>query len=407
MNYENIPFYKELYLFHQATKIPFCVFDNTPKDLLRYPFISTLDCSLTNMQQCCNCLINISETTHMPLLYSTDTCFWALMRLNVKTNIMFGPVSSTPVTYREFYNTNQHIGDRQDLLHLYRVIQQSPRLSLARFASNLSLFIQLAFQESVSTETILSHHVSVSCRTTQLQQQENPADKVPEEPHYMSITETMTFQKHLLSHIQKGDTEEIEKQFRQTPLFTNLETSPSSVEDLRKIFFIYATLCCVSVLEEKLELEKAFPIFDSYVSKIPSISSPEDLSELCRQISIDYGNQMNALKQNRSVSPIVTKCLRYIHDNLYSKITITDLAMYCCSSTRTITRHFAEFYHTAAMEYVLDRKLEESAFLLTHSDLSLAEISHLLAFSSQSHFTVAFKKKYSYTPQKYRDSYTN
>ena len=101
---------------------------------------------------------------------------------------------------------------------------------------------------------------------------------------------------------------------------------------------------------------------------------------------------MKILKTAHSVSPVVTKCLQYIHDNLYSKITIADLAQYCHSSTRTITRHFSEFYHTAAMEYILDCKLEEAAFLLTHSALTLTEISSQLAFSSQSHFTSIFKK---------------
>ena len=403
MNCKKIPFQEELHLFHQATKIPLCVFDNTPNDLLRYPFISTLNCSSLTMQQCCNTLRNTPQENHIPMLFSSASCFFALLRLDADTNIMIGPVSSVPITYREFYSISQTICDQNDLLHLYRVIQQSPCISLSRFASTLSLFVQLTFHESVSAETILSHHVSYP--HTPVQQGSQTHDSM-EEPHYMSITETMAFQKIMLSDIQQGDIEEIEKKFQQTPLFQHLEISPSSVEDLHKIFFIYATLCCVSVLEAKLELQKAFPIFDSYVSKIPSITSPDDLSELCRHISLDYGEQMKILKTAHSVSPVVTKYLQYIHDNLYSKITIADLAQYCHSSTRTITRHFSEFYHTAAMEYILDCKLEEAAFLLTHSALTLTEISSQLAFSSQSHFTVAFKKKYSCTPQIYRDSFS-
>lgn len=404
MNCKKIPFQNELHLFHQATRIPLCVFDNSPKELLRYPFIATMDCSSVTMQHCCTTLNNASLPNHTPMLFSSASCFFALLRLDPTTNIMLGPVSSVPVTYREFYAMNHAVCDQNDLLHLYRVIQQSPHLPLSQFANALSLFVQLVFQTAVSTETILSHHVSYQHMHTQ-KQAEQIATSL-EEPHYMSITETMDFQKNMLYHIQKGDIEEINRNFQQTPIFHNLEVSPSSLGDLQKIFFIYATLCCVSVLEAKLELQKAFPIFDSYIAKIPSITSPDELSELCRQISLDYGEQMRVSKTPHSVSPIVTKCLHYIHDNLYSKITIADLAQYCCSSTRTITRHFAEFFHTAAVEYIIDCKLEEAVFLLTQSTLTLAEISHQLAFSSQSHFTVSFKKKYSCTPQKYRNSFS-
>ena len=398
----NIPFEAQLKLFHQASLIPLCIFDHARKTILHYPFISSPGCSPETIHKCYEVLKKHPVKQHVPLLYSTASCFFALLRIEEHTSIMFGPVSSVPLTYREFYYIAQNSCNPEDLLYFYRIMQQSPRFTLSQFASSLSLFIQLIFHETVSAESILAQQVCFQKSTELL-----PADtKCPlsDEPHYMSITEAIEFQKHILLLIQNGDVAEIEKVFQQTPFFTNLEAFPPSAADLQKIFFVYVTLCCIAVLEEKLELPKAYPIFDAYTAKIPSIATPEDLSALCRQISIDYSVQMFNLKKYQSVSPVVTKCLQYIQENLYSRITVDDLARHCSLSKRTITRHFTEFYHISAADYILNYKLEEAAFLLTHSAFSLAEISIQLAFSSQSHFTTAFKKKYSCSPQKYRDT---
>lgn len=398
----NIPFEDQLQLFHQASRIPLCIYDSARKTMFHYPFISAPGCSPQTMQQCYEVLKKSPVKQRIPLLYSAASCFFALLQLEEHTSIMFGPVSSVPLTYREFYYINQNSCNPEDLLYFYRVMQQSPRFTLSQFAWSLSLFVQLLFHKTLSVETILAHQVCFQKSPELLL--EDTGNPLHDEPHYMSITEAIEFQKHILLLIQNGNVTEIEKNFQQTPFFTNLETSPSSVKELQKIFFVYATLCCITVLEEKLELPKAYSIFDAYTAKIPSIATPEDLSALCKQISIDYSVQMFTFKKKQSVSPVVTKCLQYIQENLYSRITVDDLAHHCNLSKRSITRHFTEFYHISAADYILDCKLEESAFLLTHSAFSLAEISSQLAFSSQSHFTSAFKKKYSCTPQKYRDT---
>lgn len=387
----------DLHLFHQASKIPFCVFDNSPHDLFRCPRLDSMDCSPKTLQQCCDILSKTSHPLHLPLLYSSGNCFAALMKLNENTNIMFGPVSSIPVTYKEFYATNKNISDMEDLTHLYRIIQQSPHITLERFASNIALFIKLAFQEVITPQEILTNHSSAIISNIKQE------SSVIAEPHYLTISEAITLQKEILFHIQNGNKHEIEKLFRDTHFYTNLENNYFSFDEVKKIFFIYTTICCAAAMEEGLDIKKSFPILDTYISQIPSLSTPSDLAELCLQVSLDYCEQINNLHNNYSSSPLVIKCLQYIQDNIYSKITLDDLAQHCNVSKRTITRHFTEYHHISVAEYILQIKLKEAAFLLEHSNFSLAEISTQLAFSSQSHFSVAFKKKYLYTPQQYRE----
>lgn len=399
MNNTKIKFEEDLVLFHQASKIPFCVFDNSPKDLLRYPLLDAMECSPKTLLQCSETLRKIQNTCHIPLIYSSVSCFAALIKLDENTNVMFGPVSSIPLTYKEFYDTNKSNCDPDDLTHLYQLLRQSPHMNLTQFANNISLFIKLAFQEVISPQEILANHVTFPTINT------HAVTTDTSEHPYITITEAMFFQKKILFHIQNGNMREIENMFGNTHFFSNLTDAPSSIKELQKIFFCYAIICCVAVIEEGVDLQKAFPIFDSYICRIPMLTSSKNLEELCMQLSIDYCQQTVNLHDSLSSSPVVTKCLQYIQNNIHAKITINDLARHCNLSKRTISRHFSEYHHSSVSEYILQIKLKEASFLLIHSGFSLAEISNQLAFSSQSHFTVAFKKKYYYTPQQYREKF--
>lgn len=393
----HIPFESELHLFHQATKLPICLFNTTPNTLLQYPLIEAATCSPITLIQCCNILAN--SPVFFPLLFASDSFFFALIKADPFTNIMLGPVASVPLTYKEFYESNKSDCNSDDLTLLYRIIQQSPHISLSQFAGNICLLIKLIEGKSISIQDVLSSQREIP------KQHYSISESEISEYSYTSVNEVMSFQKTILYHIQNGHINEIKRIFQEPNFFNNMELIPSSVGECHKIFFVYATLCCVTAIEEGLDTKRAFPLFDTYISKIPSITSQTELSELCMSISLEYCQQIIRLREYQSDSPVITQCLQYIHEHIHSKITVDDLATHCNLSKRSITRHFTAYYHTSVSEYILNEKLKEAAFLLTNSCFSLTEISHQLAFSSQSHLSVAFKKKYFYTPQQYRDKY--
>ncbi len=400
MNNTDKNFYDDLQLFYQATRIPVCVFSNTPVELYHFPLFDSLNCP-TNTLIKSRELLNRSGNAYFPLIVVSHSCFMAMLRIDEDTNIILGPLSSTPLTYKDFYNDNQHVSEYSDLLNLYRVIQHAPRMSLSQFAASLSLFIKLTQQRELSHHDILKNQLVVHKKNlnTPTEYGSNESRK------FVSFSEAITFQKQIIFYLRQGNVSEIEKKFNDTNFFTNLTLTPSSVEELYKIFFIFATICYIASLEEGTDIITAYSIFDSYLNKIPSLKTPYDLANLCFELSLEYCNQIVSLRQNHSDSPVVSQCLNYIKKNLYSKITLDDLADYCNLSRRTITRHFAEYHHTTIKDCIMHYKLKEAVFLLTHSEYSLAEISNQLAFSSQSHFIVAFKNVYHYTPQQFRNKF--
>ena len=58
---------------------------------------------------------------------------------------------------------------------------------------------------------------------------------------------------------------------------------------------------------------------------------------------------------------------------------------------------------TGVAAYITNKRMEAARNMLQHSDFSYAEISQILAFSSQSHFSKVFKDHTGMTPREYRN----
>ena len=384
-------------LFYSATKIPIYYFDNSLNTICYYPSATATKYSATTLAYFRTVMKTAIVRTHSPLLYSSDTCFFALIKINENTNAILGPVSPTAISYKNFYTDNHVLNtDLKDVLQLYHLTQQSPHMPLSQFAHNMALLIKMEGNETIDVETILSNHLP-SANTAHIGTPQSY------EPQYMTLLDIMEFEKQVLLHLSSGNIEEIKNSFKKTMLFRNLPKLISTTTDYHKFFFMYSIMCYMTVLNDGVDIHKAFPVLDSYISQIPSITSSIQLEELCIQITLDFCNYILPIRRLTSESPIVTKCLRYIQEHIGDKITIEDLTMHCNVSRRTITHHFSEFYHMSVAEYIMSIRMKEAAFLLTHSYYSISEISNQLAFSSQSHFTTAFRKKYSCTPLEYRN----
>lgn len=389
---------QDLTVFYQATKIPFCVFDNTPQCIFRYPLLSDQKCSQKTLKQCVD---RLSEyPPHQPFIFVFSSCMLAIIVLDDQTNVMFGPITSVPLTYHQFYDANSRIEDLDDLMHLYKIVQHSPLMDLAQFSSNISLFMRLAFQEDIPVSKM-----TFSGNEPQKNEPTNtPAplsQKQDTSVHALSMT--IAFQKSVLQNILNGNLPGIHEAFEHgiTDL-TNVFTTDTS-EEFQRFFYSFALICCICVIESDMGLKDAFHIFKAHVSMLFSIHSVTDMIEMCQNLSLEYGNLILSKQNKKYDSSVVAKSLQYIHEHLQNKISVDDLAQYCNVSKRTVLRHFSEHFDMSAAEYIMEQKLKEGAFLLEHSSMTFAEISNQLAFSSQSHFSTAFKKRYHCTPQQYRN----
>lgn len=100
-------------------------------------------------------------------------------------------------------------------------------------------------------------------------------------------------------------------------------------------------------------------------------------------------------------SEIFYDAVKYMEENICERLYLKDIARHCMVSVSALEKNFSLFANCGVKRYFLDFKLEHAAAMLLN-ETPLNVLAKELSFSSQSHFSVAFKKKYGISPTKCR-----
>lgn len=93
---------------------------------------------------------------------------------------------------------------------------------------------------------------------------------------------------------------------------------------------------------------------------------------------------------------------RYIDDHFKETLTLDGLAEMAHINKYYLAHSFKEEFGVSPINYQLARRIEEGCYLLQQTDLSLAQISRILGFSSSSYFSQVFRKNKGVSPSEYR-----
>jgi AraC-like DNA-binding protein len=101
-------------------------------------------------------------------------------------------------------------------------------------------------------------------------------------------------------------------------------------------------------------------------------------------------------------SPVTYTFKQIIEANLFSQLTIEQLAEQNNLSLSSFKREFAKLYNDTPANYIKNKKLEKAAELLLVSDQRITEIAFDCGFNDVANFTKSFSDKYRLTPTNYR-----
>ena len=91
-----------------------------------------------------------------------------------------------------------------------------------------------------------------------------------------------------------------------------------------------------------------------------------------------------------------------MQENYSFHLTLSDFAKLACLSVPTFKREFRRVFKDAPARWVLRKKLDQAASLLTNSDLPIIEIAQECGFENQTHFSRVFRKKFGIAPSQWR-----
>ncbi|MEO0361283.1 MAG: AraC family transcriptional regulator [Pseudomonadota bacterium] len=92
----------------------------------------------------------------------------------------------------------------------------------------------------------------------------------------------------------------------------------------------------------------------------------------------------------------------FVDDNLDRQISLEEIAAAAGLSVFHFARSFRAAADVSPLRYVMMRRVEAARRLLAETEEPLAEIAYLCGFSSQAHFSTAFKKHVGATPGAFR-----
>lgn len=147
-----------------------------------------------------------------------------------------------------------------------------------------------------------------------------------------------------------------------------------------------------------------------YIYKIwenkDSFSAPLYTQGLVCLIWKELVENIDLPKSNKKISSgkitALKKMMRFIQDHHREKITLADIATIGGISKRTCGNLFLKYLNQTPVEYLNDYRLRKSTELLTHTDMTVTEISMEVGFSGASYYAESFRKMFGTSPAQYR-----
>lgn len=205
--------------------------------------------------------------------------------------------------------------------------------------------------------------------------------------------------------LRMGDPKAVEEARRMFSSNLTGHVSNDPVRNYKYLFVASATLASRSAISGGMDTERAYNISDLYIQRMDVLKTVEEVKTLHADMIEFYTKEMAALDKTEVYSKPVTLCMDYIYHHLHEPIRIKDLAIQTGLNESYLSTLFKKETGASVSGYILSKRMEAAENMLKFSDYTYAEISSILAFSSQSHFARVFKQQTGYTPKQYRDAY--
>lgn len=138
----------------------------------------------------------------------------------------------------------------------------------------------------------------------------------------------------------------------------------------------------------------------------PSLVNEDILVLKLKEIILLLSQTQNAeavqLILSQLFSPAAYTFKQIIEANLFSQLSLEQLAEQSHLSLSSFKREFAKLYNDTPANYIKNKKLEKAAELLLVSDQRINEIAFHCGFNDLANFTRSFSDKYHRTPREYR-----
>lgn len=249
--------------------------------------------------------------------------------------------------------------------------------------------------DSVKIKNKYAENTEVSIKTFEAQRL---AHKIADQVKYDMFNESQ-----LMDAIANGQPEKISYFFESLSMHDQAILSRKSyIRSLKNKAIASISLSSRQAIKAGINLDDAFSISDNYIQLIEDMN---DVQAICNSIVTcleAYASKVREIKI-KGYSKVVRNILDYVSNNIYENITVSSIADSIGMSSTYLLKLFKKELGISMQQYLINAKLEEAKKLLKYTDFPISEISILLYFVDQSHFTKRFKEQCGITPKQYRN----
>jgi len=117
-----------------------------------------------------------------------------------------------------------------------------------------------------------------------------------------------------------------------------------------------------------------------------------------------YGisKQLDLTRTQSTPIKVLNTPMEYIRQNFAESISIEKLAQACHVSLSTLERRFKKHLSKTPLQYLMEVRLDNARVMIFESGMTLSNIAQETGFVDNSHFTRAYKKRFSLSPSEDR-----
>lgn len=267
------------------------------------------------------------------------------------------------------------------------------------FLEFVQMIYQLTMDASLTEKDISISHIAADPQQTQPKKlwKDFLFDRRSQE----ATRDSYQFELRFIDYIKRNKRDKIEWLFKKASDTYVVHLSVNDLEGLRLKFSSLVTLVTRTAIDCGVPLDSAFSLSDSLIRGLDYIRTPAECASYMHYATFEFMDLIHG-QPYANYSGFINQTISYIDAHLYEKITLQELAIVTNRTPAYLSHQFKQEVGETIKHYILARKTEEAKELLLFTDHSYQEISTLLCFASQSHFTQHFKKATTLTPKQFR-----
>ena len=172
----------------------------------------------------------------------------------------------------------------------------------------------------------------------------------------------------------------------------------------KNLSIVVISIACRAAIDGGVAPQKAFSMSDVFISNIERMTQVLPIQAAVVEYEREFARAVEQVKHDSEHNRYVERAKEYVAEHIDESIRVVQIGEALGINENYLTGLFHKYEGITLQHYIRKEKVRQAKELLLYSSYSSSEIAARLCFSTQSHFSSAFKREVGMTPAKYRES---